>query len=804
MNSSDPTRDGTQPDSPARSGAASQPGTGNQPDPTGQPGAGAQPGPNGRPGPNSGPWTGAGPQPTPPSGAWGAGAQPAPSAQPGPAASFFDSLRRAGIVRTEERWIGGVAGGLARRLGVDPVLVRCAWIVLAVLTGLGPLLYGLAWAFLPEERDGRIHTQQALDGDVSAGLAGAIAMTVAGLGTVDSGVGLSAVWAGSALGALTFSLLWPVLWITLAVVVVLLVARSLRDRHARRRQPAPPAGPPSPSAPDNGARSPYPPAGTDPAAEPGQPWPANPAPAGAGAGSTASTGYPDGVPFVYPSVQTATSATVTPSTAGEAAASGTNQTATGADADPTAFSSPSRQSAAQPAVVPPQSPAPRPVPRPRRPRVPGPGRRFSLVVLALGLLASAGILLAVASRQVAVPSALVLGTGILTALLGAGVLVSGLRGRRATWMTALGWLAAAVCVPALALASLMPAGTITAPLTGSHRLPLGDVYPHTLTVTDAMLDDAPDGILDVGSYSAGALVLDLTQVTSPHPGARITASLGAGTITVSTRESLPVRVQASYAVGHVYGQTATQWTTGPTQAIEVYQTSIGPWPTYDLDGQELLPWTLNDLGGISRTNAVLGSAAASKASTRQQDVIEVDATVGVGGIRIFEQTAQTTWQGAIYEGRWIVSSWSDDAGTHHSLAEDWPVPGMTHPAVTEDVADQCLVQATDWARQADADGTLEDSADRPTTGPYADGGARYSDLWISGPEPWALEQLSPRSARLFTACLDHVTAGGSADDFDADEAASQTTRTSPTQAPSDDAAPSAAATAEATTDPEGH
>ncbi|WP_434081074.1 PspC domain-containing protein [Sanguibacter sp. Z1732] len=90
----------------------------------------------------------------------------------GPGASFFDSLRRSGWIRTADRWIGGVAGGVARRLDVDPLLVRGAFVVLTFFGGLGLLLYGLGWALLAEESDGRIHLQEALRGRFDAGLAG--------------------------------------------------------------------------------------------------------------------------------------------------------------------------------------------------------------------------------------------------------------------------------------------------------------------------------------------------------------------------------------------------------------------------------------------------------------------------------------------------------------------------------------------------------------------------------------------------------------------------------------------------------
>ena len=48
------------------------------------------------------------------------------------------------------RIIGGVAGGIAAFTGIDSGLVR---LIVAVLmfTGIGPVLYILAWIILPEE-----------------------------------------------------------------------------------------------------------------------------------------------------------------------------------------------------------------------------------------------------------------------------------------------------------------------------------------------------------------------------------------------------------------------------------------------------------------------------------------------------------------------------------------------------------------------------------------------------------------------------------------------------------------------------
>ena len=49
----------------------------------------------------------------------------------------------------DDRIIGGVAGGLARHLGLDPFHVRVAFVVLALFGGLGVVLYAGLWMVLP-------------------------------------------------------------------------------------------------------------------------------------------------------------------------------------------------------------------------------------------------------------------------------------------------------------------------------------------------------------------------------------------------------------------------------------------------------------------------------------------------------------------------------------------------------------------------------------------------------------------------------------------------------------------------------
>lgn len=184
--------------------------------------SGAQPGPN--------------PQASPP---------PGPQQDPPPSESseesFFNSIRRSGFFRTEERWIGGVAGGVARKFGLDPLLVRGLLAASLLLVGAGLVLYGVAWALLPEERDGRIHFQEMMRGNFDGALVGAGLAILAGFS-----------WGSFSLFPFSYLNGWftGLLWVagTAAVIVIIVVAVN-KNRGATAN---PVAGGPAP-APYTGA-----------------------------------------------------------------------------------------------------------------------------------------------------------------------------------------------------------------------------------------------------------------------------------------------------------------------------------------------------------------------------------------------------------------------------------------------------------------------------------------------------------------------------------------------------------------------
>ncbi len=69
------------------------------------------------------------------------------SERPTPAAPEHVLLRRS----YEDRMLGGVAGGLARYLGVDTMIVRIAFVVLTVVGGAGIPLYLAGLLLIPDE-----------------------------------------------------------------------------------------------------------------------------------------------------------------------------------------------------------------------------------------------------------------------------------------------------------------------------------------------------------------------------------------------------------------------------------------------------------------------------------------------------------------------------------------------------------------------------------------------------------------------------------------------------------------------------
>ena len=73
-------------------------------------------------------------------------------ATPSPLTGAEHNLRRLQRSR-RDRVVGGVCGGIAHYLDIDPVLLRVAAAALALSGGLGVLAYVVAWVVIPEADD---------------------------------------------------------------------------------------------------------------------------------------------------------------------------------------------------------------------------------------------------------------------------------------------------------------------------------------------------------------------------------------------------------------------------------------------------------------------------------------------------------------------------------------------------------------------------------------------------------------------------------------------------------------------------
>src|SRR5690625_433408 len=92
---------------------------------------------------------------------------------------FFAGIRKSNLIRSRQRWIGGVSSAVADRTRLDLTLVRGLFIITA-LFGVGFLAYGAAWLLLPEEGTGTILAEDASRGRIEGPLIAAGAFHIIG------------------------------------------------------------------------------------------------------------------------------------------------------------------------------------------------------------------------------------------------------------------------------------------------------------------------------------------------------------------------------------------------------------------------------------------------------------------------------------------------------------------------------------------------------------------------------------------------------------------------------------------------
>lgn len=424
-----------------------------------------------------------------------------PGPQPPQSDGFFSAIRRTGLYRSDERWVGGVAGGLAGRLGIDPLLVRGIVAVTFLLGGLGLVAYGVAWALLPEQRDGRIHLEETIRGRFDAALLGAAALVVLGLARGDSWFGWGANdgfgWFPGGLAV-----------VALIVVVVLLVAAGSRRGSTGTQQPGPygpfPVPPYGPPAPGAGA----PPAGpaTRPSPADAPPYGA-PSPYGASPASSFATPGPHGLYGAAPAPRPM----------------------------------PGPMPGQMPGQMPVQArPAPAPVSLAPSTRAPGPGSAVVGTVVALSLLTFAALLAASRTGSFDEP-VLLTGAAVTVVLLGLGIVVSGLRGRRSG---VLGFLA---------IVAILLAGPIAV---GENNDWHWDQSWNTSNGTQSLQLTTRQQAEDGFSMGLGDATIDLTDVPLTGTTLDVPLHVGLGSLTVLVPPDVPLVADVQTGAGE------TTWDVG--------------------------------------------------------------------------------------------------------------------------------------------------------------------------------------------------------------------------------------------------
>src|SRR3954447_20884829 len=416
-------------------------------------------------------------------------------------AHFFDRIRRYGAVRPDDgRWFAGGASGLGRRWAIGPLLIRGAFIILAIFGGVGLLLYGLGWLFLPHP-DGRIHAQEVLRGVVTPGFIGGLILVLADLGT--SGWGRGGWYGPHPFGG-------GLLFVALIVLGIWCFAGGRRARRGR------PGGPGSHGSPDRddwhgggwhgrgwqgggwgGPGTPGPSGGSAPSGvptpEPGAPGREEPGPA------TTGDGDRDVPPYGTPPSASASSWS----------------SSTGWSAAPTAVLAP---------------PVPSTPPWTRRPDHHRPSPALTSIVVGLALLAAA-VVVAVNALIGGSAPVLAVAAGVALAVVGLGVVATGLSGRRAGALAPLGILLALVTIAA-----------------GSTRGPVSWAGQRTWT---------PSTLTGTTSYQLGVgnARLDLRGVTAPGATpaspAEVDVRVGVGNLVVVVPSGVGVRVVGAGAVGGI-------------------------------------------------------------------------------------------------------------------------------------------------------------------------------------------------------------------------------------------------------------
>jgi len=409
-----------------------------------------------------------------------------------------------------------VCSGIAHRLNVDPIIIRGVFIVLTLLAGIGVLLYGLAWAFLPEP-DGRIHVQEAGAGRWSSGMTGSLIATVLGLTGLGGGF-----WGWSHNGL--SGLLWTVFWVGGAIYLVYYLSQR-NKAHPTVAGHGPVHGTTHPMGhAGTGYTSSFS-AGTAPAPAPGQP-------SASGSGAPAYGGAP-----TYGSAPTYPGGTGSSQGGYGTAGTGTGSGYAGTvppgrvpGAGAPGGGSPGGPGSGVPGGS--SYPAPWVPPRPPKPRPSGPGAPAVAIATGCALLVGGGLKALDAANLIHLGgSANAIVWASAAAVLGLGILVAGFRG----------WTAGILSL--FAVIALVTGGVYNTVDDGRMRFQQVDWNP-------ASIEEARGGI----DITAGRGTVDLTGLSSTAPltsDVVVPLDITASNVTVVIPQNLPVDIKADMTMGNL-------------------------------------------------------------------------------------------------------------------------------------------------------------------------------------------------------------------------------------------------------------
>lgn len=454
---------------------------------------------------------------------------------------FFPWLRSLGITRsTSERWFAGVAGGIAARAGIDPLIVRGIFVVLAVLGGPGLLLYLAGWLLLPDQ-GGRIHVEELVRGRAQPGviiaavIVGALLVVPVVVGVVGAVFGGPAAWdVWNIFGTpewlqVTLAVVWWAVVLPAGIIwLIVWISRGGLNRGPRAADSgaAASAGQAAPSAPTAAAAAATASGATATAAgqQPGESTPGH-QPGEGTTGQQPGDGAPDwGQQAAAWGQKASDSATAWAQQAGESAATWGQQVG----ADTTAWA--------------------------ERERLKYEARKLGagqlLITLALALMAAgAGAVWALsigADSRVVYTTALVAGVAVCAL----SMIIAGVRGRNSGWVGFIA-LVGAIALVFTPYTSIMP---------DNFRFkPLGD------TVLEVTEDTPQESGLAV---FAGDVTLDLASLDARDAGRSIEVWLFAGNVEVELPRDHPTRITVHVMAGNTTETSIddeTRTTRGPFQ-----------------------------------------------------------------------------------------------------------------------------------------------------------------------------------------------------------------------------------------------